>query len=421
MVFLDEAVVEFVSGRGGSGAVSFHTEKYVPRGGPDGANGGKGGNITLIADRGKRTLYDFKLRDKFEAQDGTHGVANKRGKDGKGIEIKVPVGTVVTDEYTGEVIVDLNHHGMKFVIAKGGRGGFGNEHYVNSVRQAPNFAEKGEPGEKRKVKFELKLLADVALVGLPNAGKSTLISRISAAKPKIADYPFTTLVPNLGVVYFRDTTFVVADMPGLIEGAHAGIGLGDRFLRHVERSRMLVHVVDALPIDESDPVANYELIENELNLYSEEIWNRPRIIALNKVDLIQPAEIKELEAKFQKFGHPVFAISGITGVGLEGLQHAMVDALERAPTSDELTLTPATQVVPDHAFEVTREEERFRVKGKSVERMVAMTDLSSRDALRHLHRRLERMGVIEKLREMGVEEGESVEIGEIEFAFSDQS
>lgn len=413
--------MEFVSGRGGSGAVSFHTEKYVPRGGPDGANGGKGGNITLIADRGKRTLYDFKLKDKFEAQDGTHGVSNKRGRDGKGIEVKVPVGTVVTDLETGELITDLNHHGMKFVIAKGGRGGFGNEHYVNSIRQAPNFAEKGEPGERRKVKFELKLLADVALVGLPNAGKSTLISRISAAKPKIADYPFTTLVPNLGVVYFRDTTFVVADMPGLIEGAHAGIGLGDRFLRHVERSRILVHVVDSLPIDESDPLANYELIENELNLYSEEIWKRPRIIALNKIDLLQPPDIKELEAKFQKFGHPVFAISGVTGVGLEGLQHAMVDALERAPTAEELTLTPTAQAVPDHAFEVIKDEERFRVKGKSVERMVAMTDLSSRDAIRHLHRRLERMGVIEKLREMGVEEGESVEIGDIEFAFSDQS
>ena len=421
MVFLDEAVVEFVSGRGGSGAVSFHTEKFVPRGGPDGSDGGKGGNIALVADRGKRTLYDFKLRDKFEAQDGTHGVSNKRGRDGKGIEVKVPVGTVVTDAETGELLVDLNHNGMKFVIAKGGRGGFGNAHYVNSVRQAPNFAEKGEPGERRKVKLELKLLADVALVGLPNAGKSTLISRISAARPKIADYPFTTLVPNLGVVYFRDTSFVVADLPGLIEGAHQGVGLGDRFLKHVERSRILVHVVDALPIDESDPVANYELIENELNLYSEEIWKRPRLIALNKIDLLRPEQLEELEAKFKQFGHPIFPISGVTGQGLEPLQHAMADALERAPTAEELVLTPAGQAVPDHQFEVIREGEGvLRVKGKNVERMVAMTDLSSRDALRHLHRRLERMGVIEKLREMGVEEGESVEIGEIEFAFSDQ-
>lgn len=420
MVFLDEAVVEFVSGRGGSGAVSFHTEKFVPRGGPDGANGGKGGNITLIADRGKRTLYDFKLRDKFEAQDGSHGVSNKRGRDGKGIEVKVPVGTVVTDLTTGEPIADLNHHGMTFVVAKGGRGGFGNQHYVNSIRQAPNFAEKGEPGERRRVKLELKLLADVALVGLPNAGKSTLISRISAAKPKIADYPFTTIVPNLGVVHFRDTSFVVADMPGLIEGAHEGIGLGHQFLRHVERSRVLVHVVDALPIDESDPMANYELIENELKMYSEEIWQRPRLIALNKIDLLQPDQLTALRQQFEPLGHPLFPISGVTGSGLEPLQHAMVDALESAPSLDELTLIPTLKPVADNHWDVTREEEGYKVVGKGVERMAAMTNLESRDALRHLHRRLERMGVMEKLRDLGVEEGETVQIGELEFTYSDK-
>lgn len=420
MVFLDEAVVEFVSGKGGSGAVSFHTEKFVPRGGPDGANGGKGGNITLIADRGKRTLYDFKLRDKFEAQDGSHGVSNKRGRDGKGIEVKVPVGTVVTDLETGEPIADLNHHGMKFVVAKGGRGGFGNEHYVNSIRQAPNFAEKGEPGERRKVKLELKLLADVALVGLPNAGKSTLISRISAARPKIADYPFTTIVPNLGVVSFRDTTFVVADLPGLIEGAHQGVGLGHQFLRHVERSRVLVHVVDAMPIDETDPMANYELIENELKMYSEEIWARPRLIALNKIDLLQPDQLTSLRQKFEALGHPLFPISGVTGAGLEPLQHAMIDALEAAPPMEEMTLIPILKPGDEHTWEVSRTEEGFKVAGKSVERMAAMTDLSSRDALRHLYRRMERMGVIEKLHDLGVEEGETVQIGELEFTYSDK-
>jgi len=420
MVFLDEAEVEFVAGRGGSGAVSFHTEKYVPRGGPDGADGGKGGSIILIADRNQRTLYDFKLRSKFEASDGSHGVSNKRGRDGKSIEIKVPVGTVVTDLASGEALIDLNHHGMKFIIAKGGRGGFGNEHYVNSVRQAPNFAEKGEPGEKRKVKLELKLLADVALIGLPNAGKSTLISRISAAKPKIADYPFTTIVPNLGVVYFRDTSFVVADMPGLIEGAHAGVGLGHQFLKHVERSRVLVHVVDALPIDETDPIANYELIENELKLYSEEIWERPRIIALNKIDLLSAEDLAALEQKFVKYEKPLFAISGVTGVGLEPLQHVMADALLAVPATDELTITPTLRPVEDMHWDVEQTEEGFKVSGKRIEKMVAMTNLESRDAVRHLHRRLERMGVIEKLREMGVEEGDSVEIGDIEFAFSDQ-
>ena len=420
MVFLDEAEVEFVAGRGGSGAVSFHTEKYVPRGGPDGADGGKGGSITLIADRNKRTLYDFKLKSKFEAQDGVHGVSNKRGRDGKGIEVKVPVGTVVTDTVTKEALIDLNHHGMKFVIAKGGRGGFGNQHYVNSVRQAPNFAEKGEPGERRRVTLELKLLADVALIGLPNAGKSTLISRISAAKPKIADYPFTTIVPNLGVVYFRDTSFVVADMPGLIEGAHAGVGLGHQFLRHVERSRVLVHVVDAFPIDETDPIANYELIENELRLYSEEIWQRPRIIALNKIDLLSPEALSELEQKFARFEKPLFTISAVTGTGLEPLMHAMADALQQVPITEELTITPTLRPAEDMHWEVHPTDDGFRVTGKRIETMVAMTDLDSRDAVRHLHRRLERMGVIDKLREMGVEEGDSVEIGDVEFAFSEQ-
>ena len=420
MVFLDEAEVEFVAGRGGSGAVSFHTEKYVPRGGPEGADGGKGGSITLIADRNQRTLYDFKLKSKFEAQDGSHGVSNKRGKDGKNIEVKVPVGTVVTDLHTSDALIDLNHHGMKFVIAKGGRGGFGNQHYVNSVRQAPNFAEKGEPGERRKVKLELKLLADVALIGLPNAGKSTLISRISAAKPKIADYPFTTIVPNLGVVYFRDTSFVVADMPGLIEGAHAGVGLGHQFLRHVERSRVLVHVVDAFPIDETDPVANYELIENELRLYSEDIWQRPRLIALNKIDLLSPEGLAELEQRFVKFEKPMFAISAFTGLGLDPLLHTMADALQSTPVSDEPTITPTLRPTEDTHWEVTMTDDGFKVSGKRIETMVAMTDLDSRDAVRHLHRRLERMGVIDKLREMGVEEGDSVEIGDVEFAFSDQ-
>lgn len=420
MVFLDEAEVEFVAGRGGSGAVSFHTEKYVPRGGPEGADGGKGGSITLIADRNKRTLYDFKLINKYEAKDGSHGVSNKRGRDGKSIEVKVPVGTVVSDLHTGEPLIDLNHNGMKFVIAKGGRGGFGNQHYVNSVRQAPNFAEKGEPGERRRVKLELKLLADVALIGLPNAGKSTLISRISAAKPKIADYPFTTIVPNLGVVYFRDTSFVVADMPGLIEGAYAGVGLGHQFLRHVERSRVLVHVVDAFPVDESVPIANYELIENELKLYSEEIWNRPRIIALNKIDLLPAEDLEKLKEKFAVYEKPLFAISAVTGIGLEPLLHAMADALQASPASEEIIITPTLRPVGDMHWEVTPTEEGFKISGKRIETMVAMTDLSNRDALRHLHRRLERMGVIDKLRELGVEEGDSVEIGEIEFAFSDQ-
>ncbi len=286
MTFIDEATVEFTSGKGGSGAVSFHREKFVPYGGPDGADGGRGGDVTLIADKGRRTLYDVKLTGKFEAQNGEHGIVNKRGKGGHSIEVKLPVGTVVSNAETGALIVDLRVNGMKHVICQGGKGGQGNEHFATSTRQAPNFAQKGAPGERVLAHLELKLLADVGLIGLPNAGKSTLISRISAAKPKIADYPFTTIVPNLGVVVFHNETFVVADMPGLILGASEGIGLGHQFLRHIERNRVLVHVLDAFPIDESDPLENYELIERELKLYSEEVWATPRLIALNKIDLV---------------------------------------------------------------------------------------------------------------------------------------
>lgn len=420
-MFLDEAVVEFASGRGGSGAVSFHKEKHVPRGGPDGADGGRGGDIVLIADRHRRTLYDLKLAQKFEAKDGGHGVSNKRGKDAKNVEVKVPVGTILTNTETGELIVDMNTHGMKFIIAKGGRGGFGNNHYTTSVRQAPNFAQKGAPGERIVAKLELKLLADVGLVGLPNAGKSTLISRISAARPKIADYPFTTIIPNLGVVRHRNDTFVVADMPGLIEGASAGVGLGHQFLRHVERCRVLVHVVDAFPVDESDPISNYELIENELKLYSEEIWARPRIIALNKVDIVPSERYNEIRARFEAIGKPLFPISGVTGQGLEPLLDSLYETLMASgPETAVPVLMPALEAAADISFDVEKTETGFRVTGRRIVRIVAMTDLENEDAVRYLHRRLERLGVIAKLREAGAQDGDEVEIGEATFGFTDE-
>ncbi|MBS1725938.1 MAG: GTPase ObgE [Armatimonadetes bacterium] len=420
-MFLDEAIVEFSSGRGGSGAVAFHTEKHVPRGGPNGADGGKGGDVILIADRGRRTLYDFKLLDHYEAESGVHGLGNKRGKNGKDITIKLPVGTVISDEATGELVVDFTKHGMKFVIAKGGRGGHGNQHYVNSVRQAPNFAEKGGPSERVKVKLELKLLADVGLIGMPNAGKSTLISRISAAKPKIADYPFTTIVPNLGVVSFRDTSFTVADMPGLIEGASQGIGLGYQFLKHVERTRVLVHVVDVFPIDESDPLQNFETIENELKQYSEEIFARPRLIALNKIDLVDRSQLGELKAKFEGFSFPIFTISGVSGEGLNEMLDAVANILEETTPKEEIPVVmPAMQVQGEDFWEVLEEEEGYRVAGKRLERMVAMTDLESRDAVRYLQRRLDKIGVFDKLRDAGIEEGDSVAIGEFEFEYTDE-
>lgn len=421
-MFLDEAIVTFTSGTGGSGAVAFHREKHVPRGGPNGADGGRGGDIVLVADRGRRTLYDFRLRDHFEAQDGAHAIGNKRGKDGSGIVIKVPVGTVVTDLILDEVLVDLNVDGMKFVLCRGGKGGFGNLHYVSSVRQVPNFAQKGAPGETIKARLELKLLADVGLVGLPNAGKSTLLSRISAARPKVADYPFTTIEPNLGVVRVAEDSFTVADMPGLIEGASEGHGLGHQFLRHVERTKVLIHVVDAFPIDESDPVANYELIEHELKLYSATLYERPRLIALNKIDMAPYGGYQVVRERFEALGRPLFPISAVSGEGLEPLLFQTLAELKQAEAQEP---TPVVfrpeQREEDQTWDVQRDGDTFEVTGRRILRMVAMTDLDNRDAVRYLHKRLSRLGVIEKLRELGAEEGDTVYIGETVFGFTDMS
>jgi len=420
-MFLDEAVVEFASGRGGNGAASFHREKHVPRGGPNGEDGGRGGDVVLVADGHMRTLYDFKLNRKFLAENGVDAVGNKSGRNGKSIEVKVPVGTVVTDTETGDVLVDLSSDGMKYVLCRGGKGGFGNLHYTNSVRQVPTFAQKGAPGESVVAKLELKLLADVGLVGLPNAGKSTLISRVSAAKPKIADYPFTTIVPNLGVVSYRDTSFTIADMPGLIEGASQGRGLGHQFLKHVERTRVLVHVVDVYPIDESEPLANYELIEAELKSYSEEIWSRPRLVALNKIDVLPEEDLKPIVERFSAVGHPVYAISAVSGQGMEPLLAEIVRVLEENPVPATIpVLMPGKRDEADEFWDVVRDGDRYRVIGKRIERMIAMTNLDNEEAVRYLHRRLKRIGVIEKLRDLGVEEDDTVFIGGMEFNYSDE-
>lgn len=420
-MFLDEAVVTFHSGKGGAGSASFHREKHVPRGGPNGADGGRGGDIVLIADRARRTLYDFKLKDEFKAQNGVDASGNKSGKDGENIEIRVPVGTIVIDAESDMPLVDLSIEGMRHVLCKGGRGGFGNLHYTNSVRQAPTLAQKGAPGETIRAKLELKLLADVGLIGLPNAGKSTLISRISAAKPKIADYPFTTIVPNLGVVSFANTSFTVADMPGLIEGAAEGRGLGHQFLKHVERTSVLVHLVEVMPVDESDPVANYELIEAELKQYSEEIWVRPRLIALSKIDVIEEGSLQQLIARFtEKLGDEakIFPISGVSGKGLDPLLHALAAILEQAASQPKVQVVmPLGRSTDEGVWDVEEEKDGFVVTGKRIERMVAMTDLKNSEALRYLHRRLDRIGVLTRLEEMGAKDGDNVRIGEFQFAY----
>lgn len=420
MSFIDEANIRLISGRGGDGAATFHREKHVPRGGPNGADGGRGGHITLLADRNKRTLYDFKLRAEYKADDGSKAVGNKAGKDAKDITIRVPVGTIVTDAQDGEVIVDLAVEGMQYVICKGGRGGRGNLYFTNSVRQSPAFAQMGAPGDLLDAKLELKLLADVALIGLPNAGKSTLLSVMSSAKPKIADYPFTTLSPQLGVVTVGDHTFVMADLPGLIEGASEGIGLGHEFLRHAERNKVLLHVIDAYPIDDSDPIANFEMIEAELKNYSEEMWARPRVIALNKSDMGIPEAEEEIVGRLEKFGYPVFVISAATSQGLDPLKWSLWHTIEREMAGDNAIpiVVPTYKSEEDALWDVEQTEEGFVITGKRIARLVAMTNLDNRDAVHYLYRKLKRIGVIEKLEDLGAVEGDTVWIGDFEFSYA---
>ncbi len=331
MRFIDEARIVVQAGRGGDGCVSFRREKYVPRGGPDGGDGGKGGDVVLEATERKQTLLDFRYRRLYRAQRGRHGQGKgKHGRGGRDLVLYVPVGTLVKDAESGKVLADLNVPGMRWVAARGGRGGRGNARFVTSTRQAPRYAEEGREGETRELLLELKLLADVGLVGLPNAGKSTLISAVSAARPKIADYPFTTLVPNLGVVQYGDAEpFVMADIPGLIEGAHQGAGLGIRFLRHIERTKVLVHLVDAASaLKEDDPLIPYRTIEKELDRYSEKLRSKARLVALNKMDLVpDPDERKRLVDAYSETGHPVVAISAVTREGLDELLAALVRML----------------------------------------------------------------------------------------------
>lgn len=332
MQFVDYTKIFVKSGDGGRGCVSFRREKFVPKGGPDGGDGGRGGHVIIRASAELNTLLDCRYNREYKAQRGEHGKgSNKHGKDGEDIVIRVPVGTVIKDDSTGELLADLFENGQEIVIAEGGRGGLGNSHFATSTRQAPKFAQPGEEGQERWLVLELKLLADVGLIGLPNAGKSTLISVMSAAKPKIADYPFTTLVPNLGVVKIDDQkSFVVADIPGLIEGAHTGAGLGFQFLRHVERNAVLLHLVDVSDIQPSDPVEDFEKINKELILYSPELASKPVAVAATKIDIAADGERLDKLAKYcKKKKIAFFPVSAATGQGIKNLLFHLSDMLSR--------------------------------------------------------------------------------------------
>ncbi|HWQ52391.1 MAG TPA: GTPase ObgE [Bryobacteraceae bacterium] len=330
MQFLDEARIYVKAGDGGNGCLAFRREKYVPRGGPSGGDGGRGGDVVLVANEHLSTLLHLSYNPEHKAQRGRHGEgSNCSGADGRSIEVEVPVGTEVYDEATGEKLYDFTHHGETFQVAKGGRGGRGNQHFATATHQAPTEHEPGKPGEERRLRLELKLLADVGLVGFPNAGKSTLISRISAARPKIANYPFTTLIPNLGVVKLDDyRTFVVADMPGLIEGAHMGAGLGIQFLKHIERTRLLVHLVDVSDSNDRDPVQDFATVMQELASFNDDLAAKPMLLAASKMDAAQdPERVDALEALAHERGLPFFRISGVTGEGIEPLVYAMAERI----------------------------------------------------------------------------------------------
>jgi len=338
MRFIDEAIISVKAGDGGNGCMAFRREKYVPRGGPSGGDGGRGGDVVMMASEHHNTLLHFRFNPEHEAQRGRHGEgSNRSGREGESIELPVPVGTVVYDAGTGEMVHDFTTKGERFLVARGGRGGRGNQHFATPTHQAPTEHEPGRPGEQRRLRLELKLLADVGLVGFPNAGKSTLISRISAAKPKIADYPFTTLEPNLGVVLVGDRTFVVADIPGLIEGAHQGAGLGIQFLRHVERTRLLVHLVDVSDFTGRDPAQDFDVILRELESFSPAMAGKPMFVVASKIDACQDRErLEAVRRVAEERGLPFFAISAVTGEGLDGLMYAMAERIAEipAPASD---------------------------------------------------------------------------------------
>jgi GTP-binding protein len=426
-MFVDTARIYVKGGDGGNGIVSFRREKYVPEGGPAGGDGGRGGDVILVVDEGLRTLLDFKYKRHFKAERGEYGkTSNKHGANAEHLYIKVPPGTVVTDADTDEFLGELLEQGQQLVVARGGRGGRGNARFATMYNKAPEIAEKGEPGQERWINLELKLLADVGLVGFPSVGKSTLISSVSAAKPKIAAYHFTTITPNLGVVDVGDgRSFVMADLPGLIEGASQGSGLGFQFLRHIERTRVIVHVLDMGATEGRDPYEDFVTINRELKTYNPKLAERPMLIAANKMD------VPEAEENLKKFceqvgdHYPIFPISGVTREGLKELIYAVADALDAAPAV-ETRLEEAAETAdrkiyrleedPDK-FWITRDNEVYVVHGEWIEKLCVMTNFTQYDSVKRFQRIMKQKGVDAALRKKGAQDGDTIRIGEYEFEF----
>ncbi len=412
--FLDEVEIEVEAGKGGDGIVHFRREKYVPRGGPDGGDGGRGGDVVLYVDPHLNTLAPFRFQKRFRAENGGRGGPNNRtGKSAPPLRIPVPPGTLVYDADTGELLGDLTEPGQELVVARGGRGGRGNARFKGPRRQAPRLAERGEPGEKRRLRLELRLIADVGIVGVPNAGKSTLLARVTDAKPKIAPYPFTTLVPNLGVAFLDETqALVLADIPGLIEGAHKGLGLGHDFLRHIQRTRVLIHLLDGLA---EDPVADFHQINAELALFDPKLAQKPQVVALNKMDLPEvQAKWPQVEKAIRDMGYDILPISALTGMNVKQLLWKAAELLKTAPepTLEEETLPVFRPKEDPRAFTIERVEDGFRVHSKALERAAAMTYWEYPESVRRFQRILQTLGVDKALQEAGIRPGDTVYIGE---------
>ncbi|MDR4317769.1 GTPase [Niallia circulans] len=429
-MFVDQVKIYVKGGDGGNGMVAFRREKFVPKGGPAGGDGGKGADVIFQVEEGLRTLMDFRYQRHFKAPRGEHGMSkNQHGRNAKDMIVKVPPGTIVADANTKEVIADLTEHGQQAVIARGGRGGRGNSRFASPSNPAPELSENGEPGQERDVTLELKVLADVGLVGFPSVGKSTLLSVVSAAKPKIADYHFTTIAPNLGMVETEDNrSFVMADLPGLIEGAHSGIGLGHQFLRHIERTRVIVHVIDMAAIEGRDPYEDYVTINNELQEYNMRLLERPQIIVANKMDMPDAEQnLKVFKEKLEE-DYPIFPVSALTRSGLRELLFAIADKLENTPefpleeVEEEAGIHRVVykHEVDERQFYITRDPDgSFVLSGEGIEKLFKMTDFSRDESVRRFSRQMRGMGIDEALRQRGAKDGDTVKLMEYEFEFID--
>ncbi len=421
-MFIDSAKIYIKSGNGGNGVISFRREKYVAYGGPDGGDGGKGGDVIFITDPNMSTLMDFKYKRKYVAPSGENGSGNnKYGKDADDLYIKVPVGTQIIRDDTNELIADLTKPGQKAIVLRGGKGGRGNAKFASATLKTPRFAESGEEGKELYIRLELKLLADVGLVGFPNAGKSTLLAACTNARPKIANYPFTTLYPNLGVVYHKGKSFVMADIPGLIEGAHRGEGLGYDFLKHIERTKLILHIIDVSnPL--SDPIDDFKKINEEMYLYNDKLKEIPQIVALNKIDALDASliDLDDISAKIQSFGFDVFKISAITGIGIENLLDKTIEILDKF----KLDVEENTEDVI--IYNMPKEEETvdidikngvYYLSGSKIDRLLKRVNLQDENSLRYFEMILKKSGVIDMLKERGFKDGDTINVRNFEFEY----